>query len=303
MSHLPFVDAEELRATLSMTGAILALEDAFRGPLPTAPDRAHLDVGTGDLLLMPSWGERSMGVKLVTVAPGNAEFQKPLIQGVYVLFDKSTLTPVAIFDGAALTALRTAAVSGLATRYLAPLDAEKLVIFGAGTQARAHLEAMAAVREIREVRVISRTASRAEELVGVAAEMGLDASVSTSDAVSDADLICTCTTSSLPLFDGRRLNSRVHINAVGSYKTTARELDDAALFGSRIVVDTFVALSESGDLCRPLEDGVVDRKAIEDLAGLVTAGLPGESRRERTVFKSVGSAFEDLIVAQAAYRH
>lgn len=303
MKALPFIDAQGLRSALGMLDAIDALERAFKGELPVAPDRTHLDVGNGDLLLMPAWSESSMGVKLVTVAPGNAVLGKPLIQGVYVLFEKSTLSPIAMYDAAPLTALRTAAVSGLATRYLAQPDAEKLVIFGAGAQARAHLEAMLAVRDIRQVKVASRTHASAEELVTLATELGIEASTATANAVADADIICTCTTSSTPLFDGALLGLEVHINAVGSYKPSARELDDATLRGcSRVVVDTFVALSESGDLCEPLEDGVVVREDIEDLAGVVGARRPGEGISARTVFKSVGSAFEDLIVAEAAYR-
>ena len=302
MSDLPFIGEARLREVLGMEEAIDALDRAFQGRLPDSPDRSHLDVGNGDLLLMPAWGERSMGVKLVTVAPGNAELAKPLIQGVYVLFEKESLSPRALFDGAALTALRTAAVSGVATRYLARPDAKKLVIFGAGTQARAHLEAMVVARQIEEVRVVSRTRPRAEELVRRATESGLDARVAEADAVADADLICTCTTSALPLFDGEQLAAGTHVNAVGSYKPSARELDDSALRGSRIVVDTFVALTESGDLCEPLRAGVVRRGDIEELADVVRAGGHAHPP-ERTIFKSVGSAFEDLVVAEAATQH
>ena len=303
MNDLPFIGAERLRSALEMADALDALERAFGGKLPTAPDRVHLDVGTGDLLLMPAWGEVSMGVKLVTVTPGNAELQKPLIQGVYVLFQKESLSPVALFDGASLTALRTAAVSGLATRYLARPDSESLVLFGAGAQARAHLEAMVAVRDIKTVRVVSRTRSKAEELVGLAAEMGLDAGLASAGAVSEADIVCTCTSSQAPVFDGGLLAPGVHVNAIGSYKPTARELDDATLRDARIVVDTLVALTESGDLSQPLDSGAVTEEGIEELEAVVSGDRRRATSIERTVFKSVGSAFEDLVVAEAAARY
>ncbi|MBA2726323.1 MAG: ornithine cyclodeaminase family protein [Actinobacteria bacterium] len=302
MKALPFIDEKRLNETLGMHGAIDALERAFAGRLPTAPERIHLETGTGDLLLMPAWGEGSMGVKLVTVAPGNNALGKPLIQGIYVLFDKESLTPVALFDGAALTGLRTAALSGVATKYLARPDATKLVIFGAGTQARAHLEAIAAVRDIKTVRVVSRSPERASELGALAAGR-FDADVADPEAVAAADVICTCTTSSTPVFDGHLLPPGVHINAVGSYKPSTRELDDAAIGSVRIVVDTPVALTESGDLRTPLESGVIQEEDIEELATVVARGRHRKSPDDGTLFKSVGSAFEDLVVAEAAIRH
>lgn len=302
MKALPFIDEKGLNETLGMHGAIDALERAFAGQLPTAPERVHLDTGTGDLLLMPAWGEESMGVKLVTVAPGNGALGKPLIQGIYVLFDRESLSPVALFDGAALTALRTAALSGVATKYLARPEATELVIFGAGIQARAHLEAIAAVRDIKAVRVVSRSPGRASELVALAAER-FDAKAAEPRAVATADVICTCTTSSTPVFDGHLLPPGVHINAVGSYKPSVRELDDSAIGSGRIVVDTPVALTESGDLRTPLESGVIKKEDIEELATVVAQGRHRKSPDDGTLFKSVGSAFEDLVVAEAAARH
>lgn len=295
---VPFVGGAELRAALSMSDAIAILERALAIPIPTTPERSHHDVGEGDLLVMPSWGPGSVGVKLVTVAPGNPDAGLPLIQGVYVLFGKPELGPVAFFDGAALTALRTAAVSGVATRRLAAEDARRLLIFGAGVQAHAHLEAMFAVRPIGHVSVLSRSRDSALELVETARSFGSEAEIGTDDDLRTADIICTCTSSSRPLFDGRKVKDGVHINAVGSYKTSTRELDDAVFTDAQVVVDTPKAKTESGDLLSPIGGGILRGDEIEDLPTFVRE--EGGRRKRVTVFKSVGAAFEDLIVAQAA---
>src|SRR5262249_3002572 len=151
------------------------------------------------------------------------------IHAVYVLFAAETGKPRATFDGGALTALRTAAVSGLATRLAANADASRLVIFGAGVQAASHLEAMCAVRPVERVRVASRTRARAEALASGASAKGLDGGVGGPEDVADADLVCTCTTSSEPVFDGGLLAEGAHVNAVGAYQPTARELDDTVM--------------------------------------------------------------------------
>lgn len=295
---LPFIGAQRLRASLGMEAAIDALEQAFGSSLATAPDRAHLDTGRGDLLLMPAWSDGAAGVKLVTVTPDNPASGLPLIQGVYVLFEKPSLAPVAVFDAAALTALRTAAVSGLATRYLSREDSRELLIFGAGVQAWSHLEAMRAVRPVERVRVVSRTEARSESLVATAQEMGIDAAVGEADAAGEADIICTCTTSLEPVFDGRLVRGGTHVNAVGSYKPSARELDDHLMKSARVVVDTRTALVESGDLCVPLEEGVISAGEVQDLSAVVSSG-GRRGEEEITVFKSVGAAYEDLAVAEA----
>ncbi len=170
---VPFVDADELARRVPMEAAIDALETAFRdGDPSTTPLRSHVDTPAGALLLMPAVGKAGVGVKLVTLTEANPERGLPLIHAIYVLFDPETQAPRLLIDGSALTALRTAAVSGLATRHLARTDASRLVIFGAGVQARAHLQAMAAVRPLRELTVVSRTQARAEELVGLAVGNG-----------------------------------------------------------------------------------------------------------------------------------
>jgi ornithine cyclodeaminase len=301
--NLRVIDAMELNSILGINGALGALEGAFAAnELPEAPHRMHLATGDGDLLLMPAADERAVGVKLVTVGPPNRERGLPLIQGVYVLFSTS-LEPVAVIDGAALTQLRTAAVSGLATNYLARQDARSLVMFGAGVQAQAHLEAMCLVRPVEEVRVVEKDPKRATRLVEKARGMGLDASVADAGEVAEADLICTCTTSSEPVFDGALLREGAHVNAVGAFKPHTRELDSETVRRGRLVVEAReAALAEAGDLLIPIQKGEIGPSDIvADLAELVKGRTARTGPRDITVFKCVGMAFEDLVVATAAF--
>jgi ornithine cyclodeaminase len=285
-----------------MAAAIDALETGFRSQDPSvAPLRSHLDTPAGSLLVMPAFGDGGVGVKLVTLTPDNPERDMPLIGAVYALFDATTQTPEAIVDGAALTALRTAAVSGLATRHLANPEADRLVIFGAGVQARSHLEAMLAVRPLDHVTVVSRTLPRAQTLVDLARERGVSADVGDPADVIDAELVCTCTTSDVPLFDGKRLRPGAHVNAVGSFRPTSRELDTAAILRARLVVETReAAFAEAGELSIPIGEGAFGREhVVADLAEMVHGAVVRTTPSDVTVFKSVGLAFEDLIVARA----
>jgi ornithine cyclodeaminase/alanine dehydrogenase-like protein (mu-crystallin family) len=251
---------------------------------------------------MPTSGVAGVGVKLVALTPTNQERGLPFINAVYVLFAAETQTPEAVIDGSALTALRTAAVSGLATRYLARPDARRLVIFGAGVQASSHVEAMLAVRSVERVVIVSRTRAHAEALVDRVRGTGVEASVGEPDAVADCDLICTCTTSATPLFDGNALLGGTHVNAVGTYLPNAREVDTATVSRAKVAVETReAALEEAGDLLIPIGEGVVGPgHVLADLKELVRGAAVRASAEDVTVFKSVGIAFEDLIVARAA---
>lgn len=298
---MELLDAEELRHRLPMAAAIDALERAFRDLDPSAgPLRTRLETPGGQVLLMPAVGDAGVGVKLVTLTPGNPARGKAFVNAMYVLFDRETQEPEAVIDGATLTALRTAAVSGLATRHLARDDAASLVVFGAGVQARWHVEAMRAVRPIDGVTIVGRTPQRAEVL---ARELG--ARAGKPEAVAEADLVCTCTTSDVPVFDGALLRPGVHVNAVGAYEAHRRELDTEAIRRSRVVVETReVALAEAGDVVIPIEEGAIGPEhVVADLAGLVRGARVRTSAEDVTVFKSVGMAFEDLVVARAAVEH
>ena len=286
-----------------MPAAIDALEAAFAAEtLPEAPLRSHLETSAGTLLMMPSHGTPGVGVKLVTLTPSNADRGQPFIHAAYVLFAPETQALRAVFDGSALTALRTGAVSGLATRHLAREDARRLVVYGAGVQARSHLEAMRAVRAIEELVVVGRGRANADALVDAATTSGLAARVGQTGAERDADIVCTTTTSTEPVVFGRELRDGVHVNAVGAYATSMRELDATAVARARVVVETREAAdAEAGDLALALADGAIGPGHVAaDLHELVTGTAVRTSDTDVTLFKSVGVAFEDLVVASAA---
>jgi ornithine cyclodeaminase/alanine dehydrogenase-like protein (mu-crystallin family) len=297
------IDGGELQALLPIGAAIEALESAFlAGPVPEVPLRTHMAVGAGELLVMPAAGDAGVGVKLVTLNPENPVRGLPFIHAMYVLFAPGSLEPWGVIDGQALTALRTAAVSGLATRHLARQDAERLVIFGAGVQALGHLLAMRAVRDVWRLTVVSRTQEKAEVLVDRARALDMEASVGGPEAVARTDLVCTCTTSPEPVFDGDLLQTGAHVNAVGSYQPHTRELDDATLRRGKLVVETReAAMAEAGDILIPMRAGRIPASAIvADLAEVVKGAPVRSSPEDVTIFKSVGVAFEDLVVARAA---
>jgi ornithine cyclodeaminase len=300
------LDHDQVHARLSMAGAIDALEVAIAaGRIGRTPPRQHLHDHEQELLLMPSFLDGGATVKLVGIDPANPARGLPRIQGVVVLFAGPGLTPTAVLDAAAVTTLRTAAVSGLATRHLARPDSERLVLIGAGPQAHAHLDAMVAVAPVRRVRVVSRRPGPAEALAERARTVfGLDAEVAGPEVVADADLICACTTSPTPVFDGSALPAGVHVNAVGSYRPDLQELDAATVRACRVVVeDRAAALRESGDLVQAVAAGWDPAEIVADLVEVVRDRVPvrtGEG--DRTLFDSVGLAYEDLIVAEAVLR-
>ena len=301
-SELRVIDAEELRARLPIGAAVDVLEEAFRTLDPgSGPLRTHVETPSGTLLLMPAYGEAGVGVKLVSLTPANPGRGLPFIHATYVLLDGETQSPEAVIDGSALTAVRTAAVSGLATRFLSREDSERLVIFGAGVQARSHLEAMCAVRDVADLVVVSRSPGTAEALVEEGLGRGLTARRGEPEAVGEADLVCTCTTAEEPLFDGSLLQPGAHVNAMGSYRPETREVDTETVRRARVVVESReVALSEAGDLLLPIEEGVIGPEHIvADLAETVRGAAVRRSPEDVTLFKSVGMAFEDLVVARA----
>ena len=300
------IGGDELRDALSMIEAIDALETAFRtqNPDEAAPLRSSVATQGGSLYLMPATNPLGTGVKLVTLTGANPDRGLPLIHAAYVLFDPSIQAVEAVIEGAALTALRTAAVSGLATRHLANPGAHRLVMFGAGVEARSHVEAMRAVRPITELVVISRTPARAEALCDEVRTAGLMASTGGPEAVADADIVCTCTTSPAPVFDGTLLAAGAHVNAVGAYLPDTRELDTEAVRRANVVVETrAVAFQEAGDLLLAIGEGAITREhVVADLSELVRGSGVRRNSADITVFESVGMAFEDLVVARAAMR-
>jgi ornithine cyclodeaminase len=194
-------------------------------------------------------------------------------------------------------------VSAVAAKALATPDAEVLVIFGTGTQARGHVAAMACIRPISRVHIVGRHLAAASALAGELRRQGLNAQAGVPESVAGADIVCTCTTSPEPVFDGRLLSQTAHVTAVGSFQPGTREIDDYTAAHCAIVVETRAAvLAEAGDILIPLATGIIDESAIvADLAELTSGAVPVDPG-QRTLFKSVGVAFEDLIIAQEIVR-
>lgn len=286
------------------------LAEAFTngdGSPPTSCE--HLRFADGELLVMSAVrnagvGASFAGVKVVSVRNQNLALGLPSVHAVYVLFGGELLNPLALIDGDALTGFRTAAVSALATRILARHDAARLVIFGAGVQAEYHLKAMAAVRPIHHVTIVNRDRVRAAQLIELAHALGLEACRGEAAGVAEADIVCTCTTSSTPVFDGSLLSPGTHVNAIGSYHPDVRELDDVtASRGRWFVEERARVFEESGDVLMPIASGAVEIDfVVDDLVGLCSGGVGRTAAEAITVFKSVGLSIEDLAIAEALVR-
>lgn len=297
-----WIGQDTLRQSMSMLDAIDALDTALKDPdaLGEGFPRSWFDAGDARIAVMPAVDSGGGLVKLVSVQPENTQRGLPTIQGVYVVFAPDTYTPAVLIGGQELTALRTPAVSGLATRYLARRDARRLVVFGSGVQARGHVEAMMAVRPIESVVIVGRSPGRTEAFVQEMLSHGVAARRGELEDVVDADIIFTCTTSSDPLFDGRLLSAGVHINAIGSYTQDARELDSQTMVRARVVVENRSAsIQDSGDVAIPIiENRFDDEHVVSDLASLHEDQVRTADECI-TVFKSIGMAFEDRIIASA----
>ena len=300
-SGIPFLDADAIAAALSPAEAVDALEAALRGGLdPEAdPPRGALEAEAGEVLIMPSSAPGAVGVKLVTVAPDNPARGRPRIQGVYVLFDPETLAPAALLDGIGLTNLRTAAVSALAVRHLAAPDARRLLVFGTGAQAWAHVGALrAVVAGIERVDVVARDRERLEAFVARCARAHrLDARVAEPEAVADADLVVCATTAREPLFDGARVRSTATVVAIGSHEPGAREVDERLAGRATVVVESCSsALREAGDV-------IAAGEPFAEIGEVVAGTRPGrQSADEITLFKSVGVAVADVVAADLVWR-
>lgn len=299
-----WIPAEEIFASVGFGAAVQALRrDLQAGLDPSADfDRGVLDVSHGQLLLMPAQAGEFVGVKIATVAPGNSALGKERVQGVYVLMDAATLSPLALLDGAALTTLRTPAVSAAAADPLAPADIEHLVVFGSGPQAWGHIEAMRTIRAIGRVSIVARDRGRAAALASRVQDSGMVASVGSADSVRDAQLIVCATTARVPLFDGTLVPADSCTVAVGSHEPDARELPSALLARGQVVVDEpAVALRENGNVLVAIREGVIDAGSLIPMRDVVTGSIAADRSRPR-IFVSSGMSWEDLVVAAEVYR-
>jgi alanine dehydrogenase len=310
----------DLRTVLKMQDVIAAVERGFQAMArggAVMPQRLRLDIPSRDavLLQMPSYlqpqvgtaGEQiGLGTKVVGVFPQNAERALDVIQAVYLLLDAETGAPWSLMEGRFITAIRTAATSAVATKLMATPGLKQLAVFGAGVQSRFHIEAMIEVADIARVMIVSRTVEKARELAENVREVHRLAcdNVSAEEAASQADLICTCTTSPTPLFDGKLIKPGAHINAVGAFTPANRELDTAAVVRSRVIIDADSAAGrEAGEILIPVTEGAIQASHVKGtLADVVSGKIAGrESDEEITLFRSCGLAIEDLVTAQLAY--
>ena len=305
----------DVEAVLSMREAIDVLERAFRELAEgkaTVPTRLGLSVAeaNGVLLAMPAHltASGALGMKLVTSYPDNpGKYHLPTIQATILYYDHLTGRPLALMEGAHITAVRTGAASGLATRYLARETSRVVGLIGSGVQAETQLEAVCCVRPVIKANVYSPTPSRAASF---AARMSarLDVDVRPVDearhAVEGCDIVIAATSAKNPVVKGEWIGAGTHINGVGSHAPEKRELDSDAVRKAKVVVDSMAgALQEAGDLLLPIAEGVITKKHIyAELSEVVAGSKPGRTgQQEVTFFKSVGMAIEDVAVAQLVY--
>jgi ornithine cyclodeaminase/alanine dehydrogenase-like protein (mu-crystallin family) len=308
-----FVGAAEIESVLDYPALVEALCEAFRTGV-VAPVRHHHAIErageTATLLLMPAWtagDDGFIGVKVASVFPLNAARAKPSVMGTYLLLSGDSGAPLAGFDGMALTLWRTAAASALAARFLARADARRMAMIGAGALAPRLIAAHAAVRPITHVTIWNRTPGAAERLAESLDRPGLTVTATRdlAAAVSAADIVSAATMASEPLIRGEWLKPGAHVDLVGAYRPEMREADDEAIRRTRVHVDTLGgALREAGDIVQPVAAGVIGEADIAgDLFGLCRGTVPGrQSDGEITLFKSVGSALEDLAAAILVWR-
>ena len=310
---LLYLSHADVRRALPMADAIEAMQAAFRqfseGRV-TMPARSSMEIpeANGVVLLMPCYavGTHRVSLKLLTQFANNGRLGLPLIQAVVVLADAVNGRLLAIMDGSAITALRTGAASGVATRLLASLSADTAAIFGAGVQARTQLEAVCAVRQIKHVRVFDCRRAEAEVFAAdMSARLGIPVLVasSASEALAGAQVACTATTSSTPVFEDRDLVAGVHINAVGSWRPQTAEIPPDTVCRAHVFVDhRAAALEEAGDLLMPLQEERITAEHMRaELGDLIANRVAGrQTRDEITLFKSVGLAVQDLFAAARA---
>jgi ornithine cyclodeaminase len=283
-----------------------ALRDGFRAEIET-PVRHHHETHTSTLLLMPAWSKDWTGLKTVVFKPDNPSKGLPTIQASYLLIDNATGATVAMMDGTEITRRRTAAASALAADYLSAKDASTMTLVGAGALGAHFVRAHAAVRPIKRVFIFSRTHAKAEALAADLSKDGFEAKAVTDleSAVRQSDIVTCVTTSTAPIVKGAWLKPGAHVDLAGAFKPTMRETDGDVVARSSVYVDTREgALAEAGDLLQARDEGKFDFASIRgDLFDLCRARVPGRmAADEITLFKSAGTAIEDLATAIMVYQ-
>jgi alanine dehydrogenase len=311
---LRVLSQHDIRQAVSMAQAIEIVKGAFAqlsADKAVVPIRTQLEVTRheGITLFMPAYLQESddLGVKVVSVFPRNLEMGLPTIHALVAVVDAETGCPVAVMDGTYLTALRTGAASGAATDLLARTDARVTAVFGAGAQGRTQLEAVWQVRDIEKVWIYDVNREAAEKYAEEMRERdgripdNIIIASSPTEAVREADVICTATTSSTPVFADADLKAGVHINAIGAFTPEMQEVPEETIQRARLVVDSREACwAEAGDLIIPCYKGLISESDIYAELGEIAAGIKRgrESEEEITFFKSVGNAVQDVSVAR-----
>jgi len=300
---------EDIRKKISMGKAIDLMRGAFlqlSAGVAQVPVRRVIDSHdqSGRVLFMPSYSSAYglFGLKMVSVFDHNTRLNLPIIQGMIMVMDGQTGTPLGLLDAEYLTALRTGAASGLATDLLARKNSEILAIFGSGVQAETQLEGVLDVRPIKEVIVFGKTQSKTVSFCQRMTEkfsVGIH-SARAPQELNRADIICTATTSSTPVFQKDHLKKGVHINGIGSYKPAMQEIPSEVIQHATLIVDQRAAsLTEAGDIVIPIRQGFITNDHIHaELGEIISGSKKGRiSEDQITVFKSVGNAIQDLALA------
>jgi ornithine cyclodeaminase/alanine dehydrogenase-like protein (mu-crystallin family) len=313
-SSLLVLRRADLEALLSPTQVIDVLDGAFRRHAERTTDVPPRTVvnAAGSVFIMPaavrSGETAAVGTKIVTFYAGNRERGLPTHLASYLLLDAATGAPRALLEATFLTAVRTGATSALAARHLARRDSAVITCFGTSVQAGYQLRCLKAVLPLRRAVVIGRDPGRAAAFAdSMSVELGIDVEPAKDGAaaVPDADVVTCATTSPTPLFTGSDVRPGTHVDAVGAFRPSDRELDTETIRRATVVVESYVGvLNEAGDVLIPMNEGAIDRSHIvADLAEVVTGRHPGRRRHDEiTVFKSVGFALEDLATAELAWR-
>ena len=309
---LPYLSQQDIARYLPYQDLISALQLAFKQDIKN-PLRHHHYWGKRDdeLLIMPAWHDKSLCVKLVNLCPDNRAKGLIANSGVVVLFDGDNGYPLAVFDAGELTARRTAAASALASSFLSRQDANSLLLVGTGRLFSYLVEAHAAVRDIKKLYIWARSSEKTKQAISsLSAELQnkleITAVTNMEQAVQQADIISTATRSIEPIVYGQWLQPGTHLDLVGGYRPDMCEVDAQTVLKATVVADTMEGvLAEAGDIIQPIEAGVIDSKhVVAELHDLCSAKYSGRKNNEEiTLFKSVGTALEDLAAATVAYQN
>jgi ornithine cyclodeaminase len=298
------------REALPFDVLIARLREMFRTGCEVPARHVHAvrtKAGSGTVLMMPAWTERYLGIKTVNIYPDNARQGLPGLFSTYVLFDATTGRPLAQVDGDVITARRTAAASALAASYLARKNATRLAVLGTGRVGSLLAHAYSSVMTLERVDVWDRTPDKAQRLAANLASQGVPAvlALERESAVREADVVSTATLATSPIVTGAWLGAGSHLDLIGGFSPEMREADDDAFRGADVFVDTQEAIQKSGEILGAIASGVLERSAVKgslaDLCRQVVEGRSSDS--QRTVFKSVGTALEDLAAAVQVYEY